>query len=58
MTNMKVSMDRGHVELSYDTGLKKFELEIMAWWQVEIQYFFHRNNAIEKIFNGNQNILW
>ena len=36
---MEVPIDRGHVELSFDLCLKKFESEIMAWWQIENQHF-------------------
>ena len=37
--NIKVCGERGHVKLSFDSCLKKFELEIMAWWQIEILNF-------------------
>ena len=43
MTNKKANLDREHFELSFDTWLKKFDLEIMASWQVKIQYFLFQN---------------
>ena len=43
MTNKKATLDEGHVVLSFDTWLKKFELKIMASWQAKFQYFLFPN---------------
>ena len=38
-TNMKVLIERRHVELSFDTSFMKIQLEIKVQWPIEFQNF-------------------